>query len=98
MNNDIGINRENLKSLILKIYNYRDKINKILNETETLIEETKQYYISEDGEILRKKFDLLYGSKNIILQNIKSYCDDLNELIKKYDKITNENIDIFKKM
>ena len=68
-----GINEQNMKSLILDIYECRDKISKILNDAQFLMEKTKDYYLSEDGDLIRRKFNELCYNNKILLNNIKSY-------------------------
>ena len=97
MNDVIGIDKERLKTIIINIYEYRDKINTILNDAQYLIEETKQYYKSEDGDYLRKKFSQFYDNKLIILENIKSYCNDLEQVISDFESSQINVVDIFKK-
>lgn len=97
MNYIVGIDKDKLKTLILKIYNYNDKINRILNDAQLLVNDTNQYYKSEDGEYYRKKFNEFLLNKKILLENIKSYGDDLVEVINNFDKIQVNTIDIFRK-
>ena len=80
-NEIIGIKEEKLKKLILEIYDYRDKISKILETADILVNETKNYYKSEDGELYRKKFAIFANNFDIMLKNIKSYADDLERVI-----------------
>lgn len=93
----IGINEPNLKKLILEIYEYRDKISKVLNTAESLIYDTANYYKSEDGDELRKKFDLFSSNFDVFLKNIQSYGEDLEQVIYNYRQNALKNVDIFKK-
>ena len=97
MNNQLmGISEQNLKKLILEIYDYRDKMSKILNTAEKLIYDTKNYYQSKDGEELRKKFEIFSSNFAIFLKNIQSYGEDLEQTIYNYRQNTIKNVDIFK--
>jgi len=97
MNNVIGINREKLKNSILKLYAYRDKVNSILNDAQLLIDDTKNYYISDDGDYLRENFNKFYSNKTVIIQNINSYCTDLQEVMNNFQENQTKTIDIFRK-
>ena len=96
MNYIVGIDKDKLKALILKIYNYNDKINCILNDAQLLVNDTNQYYKSEDGDYYRKRFNELLLNKKIVLENIKSYGDDLVKVINSFDKTKVKTVDIFR--
>ena len=89
-NNIIGIKEDELKKLILEIYDCRDKISKILETAELLVDDTKNYYKSDDGDLFRKKFALFVNNFDILLKNIKSYGDDLETIIYAF-KLNNKN-------
>ena len=91
-----GINEQNMKSLILDIYECRDKISKILNDAQFLMEKTKDYYLSEDGDLIRRKFNELCYNNKILLNNIKGYGEDLEKVMFNYKKLGNKTNDIFK--
>ena len=84
MNEIVGINSESLKKLIFEIYDYRDKISNILNTAEILIKNSENYYISSDGDELRKHFNNFSSNFNIFFKNIKSYSDDLELVLITY--------------
>lgn len=84
MNQIIGINSVGLKKLILEIYDYRDKISNILNSSESLIENTREYYNSLDGVEIRAKFKSFSDNFDVFIKNIKSYSDDLEYILNQY--------------
>ena len=84
MDQIIGINSVGLKKLILEIYDYRDKISNILNTSESLIENTTEYYNSLDGIEIRAKFREFSDNFDIFIKNIKSYSDDLEYILSQY--------------
>ena len=92
-----GINEPNLKKLILEIYDYRDKISKLLSTAENLVYETKTYYDSVDGDELRRKFALLHSNFTTLLSNIKDYGNDLELILRQYKQNQVKNVDTIKK-
>ena len=91
----ISINDEKLKTLILEIYEYRDKISKILEDAELLAESTKTFYDSEDGEKFRTKFNKFSVNFSTFLANIRSYGEDLEVILSRYKDVSAKNVDIF---
>lgn len=96
MNKIVGIDKQKLKKIILNIYEYRDKINTIFNDAEYLIDETKQYYDSDDGDYFRNEFSKLCSNKAVVLSNIKSYCEDLERVIHNFEKNEDSIVTDFK--
>lgn len=96
MNKIVGIDKEKLKKIILNIYEYRDKINTIFNDVEYLIDETKQYYDSDDGDYFRQKLSQLCSNRSVVLSNIKSYCEDLEKVIHNFEKNEDSIVTNFK--
>ena len=92
----ISINDEKIKTLILEIYEYRDKISKILDDAEYLVDSTKNFYDSEDGTKFRTKFNEFSTNFSTFLANIKSYGEDLDVVLSKYKEAAVKNVDIFK--
>lgn len=91
------INSEKLKKLILTIYEYRDKISKNLEDSKQLVDSTKDFYKSQDGEEYRKKFEIFYDNYLVFLENIKSYGLDLEYILTSYMNMDKKNVDTFKK-
>lgn len=93
----VGINSEKMKKLILEIYEYRDKISKILDDSQILIDSTRDYYNSEDADKMREKFKKYSVTFDAFLSNIKSYGSDLEVVLHSYTQINLNSIDNFNK-
>ena len=91
------IKEEKIKELILRIYDYRDEISKILDKISVIVNSTSKYYISSDGEKFRQTYNSFSYNYNTLLDNIKSYGEDLSKVIKKYQEMDIKSIDILKK-
>lgn len=91
----IAINEEKLKALILEIYEYRDKVSKILDDAEILADSTKLFYDSEDGEKFRQRFNKFSTNFSTFIKNIQSYGEDLNVMLTKHKQMQNKVVDIF---
>ena len=74
-----GINEQTINQLNLDIYDYVEKINNTLSQIEHLVDESRSYFISDDGEDFRRRFESLSVNFPIVCQNILSYVDDLNK-------------------
>ncbi len=79
-----GINEYGLRNLILEVYNYRDRISKILTTAEDLVAETKYYYKGEDGDLYRERFKEFSANFSTLLENVKGYGDVLNKVFQDY--------------
>lgn len=95
--NLVAINSENLKKLILDIYEYRDKMSKILEDAELLVQSSKLYYTSKDGDKFREKFKSFSSTFPMFLSNVRSYGQDLENVLQNYKRNDTKSIDIFKK-
>jgi len=73
-----GFNEQSISRLNLDIYDYVEKVNNTLSQIEHLVSESRNYFISDDGDDFRRKFELLATNFPIVCQNILSYVDDLN--------------------
>ena len=51
-----GINKDKVDKLIKDIYSYYDRIKEILNEVESIIDDTKNNYKSETADYIRNEF------------------------------------------
>ena len=91
----VGIKENQLKTLILEIYEYRDKMSKILEEAQKVIYGTNNYFTGNDADKLRSKFKMLEANFDAILKNIKSYGEDLENVISTYKKNERINVDKF---
>jgi len=83
-NSQIAINTDNLNKLMIDITNTADQINSIFSKIQSLVQETKEYYICSSASQLRSKYSLYNDNYKVIVRNIKSYKTDLSNLKKKY--------------
>ena len=90
-----AINDANLKKLILFIYECRDKISKILEDSEIIVQSTETFYKTADGIEFRNKFNKFSNNFPIVLSNIKSYGLDLEQVLLEYKKTDSKSVDIF---
>lgn len=95
--NVIGINDELLKKLILEIYEYRDKVSKLLEDAEILVDSTNSFYNSNDGVNFRNKFKTFSANFPTFLENIRSYGEDLEYVLSTFKKNDIKSVDIFRK-
>ena len=95
--NIIGVNSEKLKSLILEIYDYRDKISKILDDSSILIDSTSEFYSTNDGDEMRKKFKKYEEYFTTFLTNIENYGKDLEVVLTNFKNNSEKSIDLFTK-
>ena len=78
MNKDLfGYNEEVMNKTILDIYDYKERILKILNQISETMELSKKYYQSIDADELKSKFDKFQTNFKIVANNIDTYADDL---------------------
>lgn len=92
-----AINSEDLKKLILYIYDCRDKLSKILEDSQNIALSTETFYKTMDGDEFREKFQEFSATFSVFLTNIKSYGEDLERVLNKYKYVDLNSIDIFKK-
>lgn len=93
----VAIREEQLKKLILEIYDLRDKASKVFNDLEVLMSNSSSYFDSDDGKACREKFRLLSQNFPTFLSNMESYGEDLEKVIVRYHNLTYKNVDIFRK-
>lgn len=91
-----GINDEKAKRLIIELYDYADKISILLKDVEDLVNGTKHFYISEDGDDYRKKFVDFSANFSTLLNNLRQNARDINTARQVYRKNDIKNVDIFR--
>lgn len=91
----LAINEDNLKTMILDIYEYRDRVSKILEEAQILVKAIKSFYNSEDGIEFINKFNDFSLNFPTFLNNIESYAEDLELVLDSYKTATTQTIDLF---
>lgn len=86
-NDVLGINEDNLKKMVLEIYDYAEKINSILNTIDDLMLDTSQNFEIEGNKDLYSKFDLVKTNFLTIKDNINSYGETLLNAEQQYHLI-----------
>lgn len=98
MNEQIsGINESGLDKIALEVIEAADRINKIFNQLQLLVDETSSYFSSPSGDAFRKKMTEQASYYQTVNQNILSYASDFVNLKTIYQIKTNEMVDIFQK-
>jgi len=86
-----GFNQNKIDILKQEILDSATKISNIFIDTCDLIGETSSYYQSDDADVLRAKFNNYKTNFSIVVNNIKNYDDELNNVEKNYSHL-DENI------
>ena len=90
--NDVsGINEIGLDKMATEIIEYADKLNKIFNQLQLLINDSKNYFNSEVNQIFCSNFKKQAEYCQIINSNILSYASDFVKVKQSY-KVGAENI------
>jgi len=79
-----GINEIGLDKIALEVVESADKINKILNQIQLLVDGTNSYFLSSSGDEFRKKMSDQASYYQTMNQNILSYASDFVNLKKYY--------------
>ena len=79
-----GINKDKVDKLIKDIYSYYDRIKEILNEVESIMDDTKNNYKSETADYIRNEFQQYKDNFYTVGKNILSYADDMEKVKKDY--------------
>ncbi len=82
-----GIDEPKLDKLIIDIYDYADRIKRLLNEVDDLVLETSNFYYCNEADEFRKKFEVLKSSFPSVNRNIISYAEDLISAKLKFNNI-----------
>ncbi len=85
-----GINESKISIIKGEIQDYATRINSIFGDMTTLVEESKNYFNCESGDLFRNHFLLLKENFSVVNQNILNYADDLTNVQLHYQK-KNEN-------
>lgn len=75
--NNRGMSLDRIDKLMTDIYDYAEKSNKILKDIESLANETKEYFISDEGNLFRTRINELLHESTTINKNILSYNTDM---------------------
>lgn len=77
MNDTSGINEKGLDSLILKLTDTADQIHALLNNIDSLVAGTAEYFACDMGDEFRKHFEEQRPNFETICDNIITYSNDL---------------------
>ena len=86
-----GVNEAGLDRIATDIIEYADKLNKIFNQLQLLINDSKNYFNSEVNQIFCSNFKKQAEYCQIINSNILSYASDFVKVKQSY-KVGAENI------
>lgn len=90
-----GINETGLDKIALEVVESADKINKILNQIQLLVDGTNSYFLSSSGDEFRKKMSDQASYYQTMNQNILSYASDFVNLKTHYQNKVPEMVEIF---
>ena len=85
-----GINEPKLDLMILEIAETMNRISNKFNNIETLIHDTKTYFVCESGNLFRNSFSNNKDNFQAINRNILSYSGDLVKVKKRFQMVTSE--------
>ncbi len=80
MTNVVGINEQKIDKLINEIYFYSNRIKMVLDQADSIVENTNSFYDCESAKMFRSAFEKYKRNFNIINKNILSYSDDLSSV------------------
>lgn len=83
-----GINEEGIDKLVIDIYNSAESVHKIFDNISNLIEQTSDYYQTDNGDELRKKFNNFKINFDIINDKLLKYADGLASIKMKYQDLS----------
>lgn len=97
--NTSGINEHQIDKLTIDIMEYADRINKVLNQIQELVNSSGLYLKSESGNTFRENFKLIEKNYQTMNQNILSYARDFvkvkaiyrNQILNIADRLTKKN-------
>ena len=97
--NTSGINEHQIDKLTIDIMEYADRINKVLNQIQELVNSSGLYLNSESGNTFRENFKLIEKNYQTMNQNILSYASDFvkvkaiyrNQILNIADTLTKKN-------
>lgn len=98
MVNISGINEQLIDKLAVDIMDYADRINRVLNEIQELVNISSMYANSESNSTFRKQFKEIEKNYQTVNQNILSYAKDFIKVKQIYNnKITDSANELMKK-
>ena len=79
-----GINESKIDLLVIELSDYADKINKIFNDTDDIMQKVKSSYNSNSALAFLSSYNNLSSNYHTINQNIIGYAKDLVNIKKIY--------------
>lgn len=89
-----GVNEAGIDKLALEIIDYADKLNKVFNQLQILVDNTNSYFNSESGDVFRKNMKIHSENYKVLNQNILNYASDFVKVKEFYKKETIKIADI----
>lgn len=96
MKNISGVNLVGLDRLATEIIDYTDRLNKIFDQLQLLVDETSKYFLSDVGNDFRTRFRKQSYYYPEISQNILSYATDFVKVNNSYRKNSMNMVNFFK--
>lgn len=90
-----GISLTGIDRLILDLYDYSEKCNKLSNEIRDMISATKDFYNTKDGDEFRKSYENFNIGTEKLNKNILTIVSDLNKVKSNFKKRDNNSAEIF---
>ena len=85
-----GVNEQKLATLIAKIQDDLEKLEKRFNQLETVIDSTKTFFKSDSASRYRNSYESMKYNFSIVKKNILSYTNDLTKVKNSYKKFETE--------
>ena len=85
-----AIDDEKIKGLCLELQNYVDRMKKIFNDMDSVVDQSKQDWVGANAIEFYGKYDEVQKYYPTIVENMKSYVDEFYSVIQNYQKIDQE--------
>ena len=85
-----GVNEQKLATLLAKIQDDLEKLEKRFNQLETVIDSTKAFFKSDSASGYRNSYENMKYNFSIVKKNILSYTNDLTKVKNSYKRFESE--------
>lgn len=92
-----GVSENKMKTLVLDVFEYRDKLSKIIGDLEKDYYNCAHYYQGEDGDAWAKKIKKNITLLKNALETVKQYANVLEEVLQKYKAMSMQATTYFDK-
>lgn len=89
----VGVNEDKLNLLVNEINDIVDDINKKFNTIESLVSETRSYFVCASGDSFRTKFSHFSSNFSVVNKNILNISYDLLNAKMRINNINDRVID-----